>query len=205
MKQIKARDNKDLNVTEFTGELPYLVHYGHNTFSKEMFKPIKNAAWVKPEGGLWTSPIDSEFGWYHWATEEQFEIHRLETWFCLGMIQGSKILLIDSYEDFIRLPFCTGNTYFQSLDFELIAEYYDAIWLTNKGQAETRHPRPIMQEGHCMPPNLYGWDFDTVLILNPDCVVELRSTPKHILPHEQMQLPQQCRTQLVLEKDILEF
>lgn len=44
------------------------------------------------------------------------------------------------------------------LDFELLAKNYDAIWLTENGQSETHLYYPI---------NLYGWDCETVLIMNP--------------------------------------
>ena len=46
-----------------------------------------------------------------------------------------------------------------ALDFENIARHYDAIHLTPKGQEDTRWSTPH---------NLYGWDCETILILNTD-------------------------------------
>lgn len=45
-------------------------------------------------------------------------------------------------------------------DFEaMIRSGIDAIWLTPKGERETRFSHPK---------NLYGWDCESVLIMNPN-------------------------------------
>ena len=61
------------------------------------------------------------------------------------------------------LPYYESNKRY--LDFEKIAENYDAIWLTEKGMQETRWSNP----------DLYGWDCETFLILNPKCCYEVAS------------------------------
>lgn len=40
-----------------------IVHYGHKEYYPSKVKPIKNENWVKPLGGLWCSPINSNWGW----------------------------------------------------------------------------------------------------------------------------------------------
>ena len=40
-----------------------LISYGlGDKFIPEKFQPIKNVDWVKPDGGLWASPVDSIYG-----------------------------------------------------------------------------------------------------------------------------------------------
>lgn len=41
---------------------------------------------------------------------------------------------------------------------------YEAIWLTAKGQSETHYSNPT---------NLYGWDCESVLIMNSKCVIPI--------------------------------
>jgi hypothetical protein len=48
------------------------------------------------------------------------------------------------------------------IDFEgMKGNGIDAIWLTEAGQWETRHTYPR---------NLYGWDCETIFIMNESCV-----------------------------------
>lgn len=60
---------------------------------------------------------------------------------------------------YIQYDFIFGNT----IDFEkiVVGNVYDAIKLTDKGQVETRFSRN----------NLYGWDCESMVILNPDIIV----------------------------------
>ena len=48
---------------------------------------------------------------------------------------------------------------------EQLSKKYDAIWLTLKGFNETHLSFPL---------NLYGWDCETVFIMNPNCVTEIK-------------------------------
>lgn len=139
---------------------PLLIHYGSEKFIPEKVLPVKNDSWVKPkEGGLWTSPIDSKWGWKDWNDCEQFIDCDKRNSFTICLKSDAKIFVIDSLEDLKNSPLRDGYNK-RVLDFELIAKKYDAIWLTEKGQNETHLSYPI---------DLYGWDCETVLILNPDC------------------------------------
>jgi hypothetical protein len=140
---------------------PLLIHYGSDKFIPEKVLPVKNDSWVKPkrEGGLWTSPIDSKWGWKDWNDCEQFRDCDERNSFTVCLKSNAKIYVIDSLEDLKNSPLREGYSK-RVLDFEVIAQSYDAIWLTEKGQNETHLSYPI---------DLYGWDCETVLILNPDC------------------------------------
>jgi hypothetical protein len=145
---------------------PLLKHYGNNKYIPEKVMPVKNGKWVKPKiGGLWTSPIDSIFGWKDWNQTEQFAECDDRNSFTLRLSDNAKILIIDSLEDLLQAPLidceCLRNKF---LDFEKIATEYDGIWLTEQGQRKTRLSRPA---------NLYGWDCETVLVLNGKCCYQI--------------------------------
>lgn len=56
----------------------------------------------KPQsGGLWTSPIDSEYSWRKWCLSEDFNVWQLEKSFRLK-IDTSQLLIIDSLDDLIQ-------------------------------------------------------------------------------------------------------
>lgn len=166
---IKSRDNKELNTTEYFGNLPDIIHYGNSFFDTNKFEAIKNYM-VKPRGGFWTSPIDSNLSWYQYCLKTNYKIESLNNWCILKFKENAKILLIDNINDLLRLPI-NKKRFITSLDFELIAEFYDAIWLTEDGQYRTRLPNNEIALKYNL--NLYSWDVETILILNKDAVYQV--------------------------------
>lgn len=82
-------------------------------------------------------------------------------------IKTENLLRINSYEDmqnkmikpgFMRLS-CMG---LQHIDFENIAQQYDGIWLTVKGERET---------SSSLPYNLNYWNCETVLLFNANPII----------------------------------
>ena len=145
-----------------------LIHFGSKNYRPELIEPIKNDNWMKPKGGLWTSPVNSEWGWKHWCEAENYRDCDEEKSFKVILNADAKIFVINSLEDLKNAPlinFKIGEGYQkQYLDFELLAKNYDAIWLTEKGQNETHLSYPL---------SLYGWDCESVLIMNPCCCSEV--------------------------------
>lgn len=149
-----------------------LVTYGcGNKFIKKNFHPVVNRPrWNKPLGGLWASPVDSKWGWKDWCKSENFG--DLETCFKFTLKKGVRVCIVDSLEDFDGLPtFDTSlgltflkNKLGRTVDFEEIARNADVIWLTEDGQRVTHFGRGINEM------SLYGWDCETVLVLNAECV-----------------------------------
>lgn len=135
---------------------------GH-AFDRSKFKPIRNSLKIKPSGGLWTSPVSSEWGWKHWARSESFR--PLEQYFRLRFF--GRVYTINSVADLRSLPWYNASTSYirMSLNFELMAPFVDAIHLTMEGEQATRFSEP----------NLYGWDCESVLVFNPDCVTQIES------------------------------
>ena len=55
------------------------------------------------------------------------------------------------------------------IDFEkMLSDGIDAIYLTEKGEQETRFESP----------GLYGWDCECVLVMNPDCITTKKGAKK---------------------------
>ena len=149
------------------------IHYGHSKFEREKFRKITNIPmFVKPHGGLWASPVDAKLGWCDWCTREHFVTERLNTSFRFKLSEDSKVLHIRSLYDLAELGdlnlaemFHVGRMWCW-LDFERLLEVgYDAIELhlsdedkSNVGVMDGLYWR------------LYGWDCDSILVMNPDVI-----------------------------------
>jgi hypothetical protein len=137
-----------------------LIHYGASQYNPELFDPISDRVYRnKPCGGLWTSPIDSEYGWKDWSGANDYG--DLSEHFVVKF--SGSMIIIDSYKDMLEMPWVNHS----GRDFISFQAYcpgyfeYDAIHLTAKGEEETRFSHPK---------DLYGWDCETVLILNPESI-----------------------------------
>lgn len=152
------------------------IHYGSDEFNPEKFKPIKNKLMsTKPEGGLWASPIDSPQNWKNWCETEKFHLEKLQKSFTLQLRPNAKVLYINYAERLDLLPKqkpLVGLEHFDNwdcLDFEKIAKKYDAIELS-LSQETTRG----QEYWKSLSYKLYGWDCDSILILNPKCIMEVK-------------------------------
>jgi len=139
-----------------------LIHYGASSYDPDIFQPITDdEGRTKPRGGLWTSPVDSKWGWKDWAESESWG--DLLSHFVIDYV--GKTFVVDSVEDASRLPWTERESWRGSISFEtLVGMGYDAIHLTENGEKETRFPDEF---------SLYGWDCETVLIFNPDSIVNV--------------------------------
>lgn len=143
-----------------------LITYGKgNFFDKNKFQPVKNAPYCnKPNGGLWASPINSKYGWKDWCIIEEFG--NLSNSFEFTII--GNIFKITNQNSINQLPLVSEGIHDyhtvlvsalyngQLVDFEAVDNSgIDAIWLT--------------EEAVCCK-EFYGWDCESVLILNPNCI-----------------------------------
>lgn len=149
------------------------IHYGSDHFDKDHFMKIKNCSipWNKPEydSGLWASPIDTDYGWIDYCIDNQINIKRLDKYFKFTLKKDSKIIKIRNNKDLddkiseslilhTRHPTLIGDYLY--FDFEkLTKDGYDAI------EVYVNTNRIYM--------SLYGWDCDSLLVLNPDCIIEI--------------------------------
>lgn len=144
-----------------------LIHYGSTTYNRRQLKPIKNS-WIKPDGGLWTSPVNSNWGWKDWCKAEDFADCNEANSFTLLLKETAKVFVIDTLKDLTQAPLVQsiGMKNFKYINFELLASQYDAIYLTVNGERATRWSQPV---------SLYGWDCESVLIMNPYCCKQIKA------------------------------
>lgn len=163
-----------------------VLWYNSEALDLAKIQPIKNnleyISRNKPDGGLWTSPIQSDWGWKEWC--------RLESpnWI-KGMmpmmleIEDSNILIIDSEEKTKALPtignpdelWLYNNHPPRIVDYEKLAETYDAIWVVPFKNWRSMHLT------YCCDWN--SWDCETVLIINPKCIKGIKTFEESYLKH----------------------
>lgn len=134
------------------------IHYGADSFNPEKFEPIVNSfRFSKPNGGFWASRIDAKYGWRDWCEDNEFNLDRLDRSFTFTLKEGSRVYEIRSVADAFKLPFNSPSKFFAYIDFEkCLEEGIDAIEVTDID---------FVYE------TLYGWDCDSILILNPEIIV----------------------------------
>lgn len=136
-----------------------LLHCGSETFDDNLFKDIENDCyWIKPNGGFWSSPIDSELSWKYWCKENCFRSTEIN--FSFKLKEDSNIIVIDDIETFNILPKLNSKSNFLKdiIDFEYLAKHSDGIWITKKGLYDCHR-------------ELYGYDVETVLIFNKEKII----------------------------------
>jgi len=143
-----------------------VAHYSSRDFKLGKITVRNGELPNKPVGGLWASPVGAEFSWQDWREAKGFrdvsEQHRV-----ILDINLENFIIIDNVRDLDKLPWsCIEGTDIEAIDFEgLVRRGVDGIYLTEKGQYETRFPlRATFWR------NLYGWDCECVLILNERCI-----------------------------------
>lgn len=142
------------------------IHYGNNQYYPEMFRPIQNREmFVKPHGGLWASDVKDEYGWKDWNEVNEFMECNEDNSFKFTLKDNAKILEINNVSDLNDLPklnsILPDSFMWVFLDFEKILEDgYDAIKYNLSKDGRLYHA-------------LYGWDCDSLLVLNPECVVPI--------------------------------
>ena len=172
----------------------HLIIYNKGEYDPNKFTPIQNRRWNKPMGGLWASPINARYGWKEWCTKEQFAVCDISN-SCQLVIDGN-IMVIDSVKDMDKMPMqreeinSKAKSYYYGSagtvrvpaksrtlittfpDFErMVKRGIDAIYLTEKGESETRYSKPR---------SLYGWDCECVLILNKGIIQPILQPSAHI-------------------------
>lgn len=139
-------------------------HLRHSKFDIDKFENVKNNTITnikdKPiDGGLWASPINSNYSWRkvfsgmdNWEKNNSFKF---------SVSDDAKILCIDSLEKINLIPKKYIISYDEELflDFEKISKDFDAIFFS-----------PSKDDRLCkiMP----HWECDSILVFNPS-IIEL--------------------------------
>ena len=170
----------------------WFVSYGLGEYDPNLFDAIKNTKYnIKPLGGLWTSPKESKYGWIDFCRNENYyKSGGFKTGFEFQLKPNSSVYIINTFYDLIKAPYkikdplYSGISYNQNfIDYEKMAEEYDAIWLTDDGQYETRLPEMnglFDFDGRVI--NLYGWDCESLIILRKDCIINIKNIDEKDLP-----------------------
>lgn len=169
--------------------LPSLGWVSMKTIDTNEIQPVKNIGSNKPFGGLWLSPLSTNAYFSDWSEMLDTVLSGLYTPIeeadflkqKVSLNPSAKVLVIDSLRDFQILLseyidldsddeyFAMFNSRRYVLDFEKITEKWDAIYLTKKGERETRFNRDLNCSS-IMGPNLHGWDLSSVVVLNADII-----------------------------------
>lgn len=135
------------------------IHYGQKNFDRNLFAPIENKPYfTKPSGGLWASRTDAKYGWKDWCINNDFAECRKDNSFTFTLKDGAKVLEVNSVKDLEKVPKIKNDgEIYTMIDFEKLSESYDAIEVN-------------ISSDHNLYFTLYGWDCDSILIMNPDIV-----------------------------------
>lgn len=155
------------------------IHYGHKEFNINKFNQVKNQdeiLWSKPRcGGLWASAIDAQRGWKQWCEYNEFRDCNENNSFRFTLAENANVVHIYSIKDLQKLPQKLKPLNYRSLinryfiDFEnALNSGIDAIELHLSEENEDDYDS-YMESLYYV---LYGWDCDSILIMNPDIIIQ---------------------------------
>lgn len=153
-------------------DLPPMTFAHRDRLDPARIDPVSNANFPKPDGGLWLSPpTETGSAWTDYAAREGYTPASLRGAVTqeVRLRPGTSVLVIDSRDHlldaaatFPGLPVEHEWQQAAPLDFEAVAESFDAIWVTDAGRRENhRDPSGL---------DLYAWDIESVVVLNASAV-----------------------------------
>lgn len=178
------------------------VHYGSTKFDPSIIKPLDYhepghfSSSVKPPfySGLWGSPIESENSWKAWNDGSEYSECDDSNAFRFKVKDGYKILMIDSLESAINL---IENYFMPNKIRSLFRERVDVLQEKQSCIESLRCSDPFLVCGmdgiNFMKINdagysgmeisltefpklyyiLYGWDCDSIVVWNPEAVIQV--------------------------------
>ena len=136
------------------------IHYGSAKFDKSKFKVIENIQFFnKPNGGLWGCEVGTKFGWKEFCELENIDWVNLSDSFEFELTPETRVLRLHNLDDYVefRSKYAINDIGIKlalGYDFERIAKEYDVI--------DFKVGELYMA--------LYGWDVDSIVVLNPDVI-----------------------------------
>lgn len=154
------------------------IHYGHKHFDKNLFEKVmnRNDCFTKPLGGLWASRVGAEYGWKEWVNDQNFRLDKYTegNYFKFKLKDNARVLIIDNSKILDKLPKNKANiiniSSWCSLDFEELSKKYDAIEVLINDEEFENFDGLYWK--------LYGWDCDSILIMNKNAVEEIKEERK---------------------------
>ena len=155
-----AKEEEEANVQETLGKT--YIHYGSKVFNREIGFPVRNRhGHNKPFGGLWASATDAKCGWKQWCEREEFKRCDEGNAFRFTLKESARVLVLNSEDKVKELPNWTSNYEYlgvKCIDWAKVAKDYDVVDYQ-------------VSKDYGLHTTLYGWDCDSILVLNPDVVV----------------------------------
>jgi len=149
------------------------IHYGTSSFDIAKFKPIQNTerGYTKPRHGtgFWASPVDAKWGWKDWCESKDFRECKKENSFVFTLDPSARVKHLYSVDDVYELPgleTAISSTWYVP-DYEKLAKQYDAIEIHISDEVRDRWTEGLYYV-------LYGWDCDSILIMNPYIIKEVK-------------------------------
>lgn len=130
-----------------------------NQLDTSKIMPIQNIAdFSKPHGGLWSCEIESDgsTAWKRLVETENMDFKSLDSYFEFQIQDNARILRLHHLYDFEAMMEYYGREEIWGVfpDFEAITKDFDVI---DFKVSELRE-------------ELYGWDIDCILVLNPSVI-----------------------------------
>ena len=146
-------------------------HYGSKHFDKKMFEePItigeRVEALNKPSNCFWGSPVNAKKSWKDFCISEDFNVSSLKRHFKFGLKRFARVLKVLNKRDlyFIYRKYGIKDEHGRRiLDWNRIVKSYDAMILFIPNDFD------LLCKLH-----LTSWDVDSVVVFNPDVVVEIK-------------------------------
>ena len=149
------------------------IHYSKdlvtNHFDRTRFAAINNDArycsGIKVFGGLWGSPIDSDFGWKDWCEGEEYRDCIITASFMFRLKPGNRVLMLDHLGD--------ENGYPKWHDRDLKGFDRNKIVFDYKKLMKMGIDAVEVEDISNFYDSLYGWDCNSIFVLNPDVIEEV--------------------------------
>ena len=135
-----------------------LIYNGEDRPSKACFEPISNTKYSKPNGGLWTSPLNKNTGksaWQSWCEREVFHPERYQTQWHIVPDKDAKILIADENLENLQPYRIDDAETCPRIDFEKLSQDYDVV----------RFPENVVFKYNMGILNAY--DIDSTIFLTP--------------------------------------
>lgn len=144
------------------------IHYGSKRFDISRFHYVKNEPYFckpVPGTGFWASPVNAAFGWIDWCDGEDFKHYAPDDFFTFSLTDTANVFHIRSADDIDKLPRQDNDFSMVCIDFEKVCQNgIDAIELhLSDDPSKGDYSRSLYYM-------LYGWDCDSILIMNPDII-----------------------------------
>ena len=141
------------------------IHYGNTVFNPKLIHGPHNNNWNKPKYALWASPENAGYSWSEWCKENDYGSCREDNRFRFRLKNNANVFYIDSLDKARSLPeVSVPNPYLAKYtgigfyDFDkLKADGYDAVEVS-------------LSDCWQLYDEMYGWDCDSIAVLNPDVV-----------------------------------